>query len=372
MRIAINTLSMRRELFGMGNYIKYLLLSLSKVDQDNEYLVFASGENAHHLKELGSNFRIEYAPRNRALRLPWEQTFLPLKLKKERIDAYHGLTVVAPLVKTCRQVVSILDMTVYLTPERHSLLKRAYFRAMIPQMARRSDKVIAISESTKRDLVSLLGIKEEKICVTHLGVDKRFRPVIEEQELSRVRQKYDLPPKYVLYVGLIEPRKNLEALVDAYHADSLHTEYALVLAGKLGWGYAPLLKKIANSHLRNRIRMPGYVVDADLPALYSSATVVVYPSLYEGFGLPVLEAMACGGAVITSNVSSLPEVAGDAAVLIDPHDVGSLTLALQNVLRDRQLRESLSQRARLRAQLFTWERMAKKTLDVYKKTAECG
>jgi len=275
-------------------------------------------------------------------------------------------------LKTCQHVVSILDMTVYLTPERHSLLKRAYFRAMIPQMARRSEKVIAISESTKRDLVSLLGIREEKICVTHLGVDKRFRPVTDEQELIRVRKKYNLPAKYILYVGLIEPRKNLEALVDAYHADSLHDEYALVLAGNLGWGYAPLLKKIANSHLRNRIQMPGYVADADLPALYSSATVVVYPSLYEGFGLPVLEAMACGGAVITSNVSSLPEVAGDAAVLIDPNDAGELTVALQSVLRDRQLRESLSQRARLRAQLFSWERTAAKTLDVYKKTAGFG
>jgi len=227
---------------------------------------------------------------------------------------------------------------------------------MIPQMARRSEKVIAISESTKRDIVSLLEIEEEKISVTHLGVDKRFRPVTEEQELAGVRRKYNLPPKYILYVGLIEPRKNLEALVDAYHADSLHTEFDLVLAGNLGWGYAPLLEKVANSRIRNRIHMPGYIADTDLPALFSMAATFAYPSVYEGFGLPVLEAMACGTPVITSQVSSLPEVAGDAAILVDPSDRKALALALQKVLSDDHLRKSLSEKGIRRARLFTWEK----------------
>jgi len=357
---------MRRELFGAGNYVKNLVLSLSKLDQNNEYLLFASQQNAHHLRDLGSNFRIEYAPGNRFLRLPWEQTVLPLRLKKERIDAYHGPTFVAPLLKTCRQAVSILDMTFHLTPERHSLLKRAYFRFMIPQMARRCEKVIAISESTKRDLVSLLEIQAEKICVTHLGVDKRFRPATEEQELARVRRKYNLPSKYILYVGVIEPRKNLETLVDAYQADSFHGEFDLVLAGSLGWGFTRLLEKIANSHVRNRIQMPGYVADADLPALFNMAAVFVYPSVYEGFGLPVLEAMACGTPVITSQVSSLPEVAGDAAILVDPSDPKAFASALQNVLGDDHLRKSLSERGIQRARLFTWEKTAQKTLEVYR------
>jgi glycosyltransferase involved in cell wall biosynthesis len=365
MRVAISTLAMRRELYGVGNYVKNLVLSLSKLDQDNEYLLFASEQNAHHLRDLGSNFRIEYAPGNRFLRLPWEQIELPMRLKQERIDVYHGPTFVAPFVKTCRQIVSILDMTFHLTPEKHSVPKRVYFRTMIPRMVRRSDKVIAISESTKRDLIDLLAIKEEKICVTHLGVDKRFQPVTQEQELARVRQKYSLPSKYILFVGLIEPRKNLEALVDAYHADSLHTEFDLVLAGNRGWGYTSLLEKIANSRVRNRIRMPGYVADSDLPALFSMAVAFVYPSVYEGFGLPVLEAMACGTPVITSQVSSLPEVAGDAAILVDPSDPKALASALQNVLGEDHLRKSLSERGIQRARLFTWEKTAQKTLEVY-------
>jgi glycosyltransferase involved in cell wall biosynthesis len=366
MRIAINTLAMKRELYGVGNYIKNLVSALARLDRENEYVLFASADNACHLRGLGENFSIELAPSSRMLRLPWEQSVLPLRLRRKRIDVYHGATFVAPLIKMCVHVVSILDMTFHLTPERHSLVKRAYFRAMIPQMARRSEKVIAISESTKRDLLRLLEIKEEKICVTHLGVDKRFRPVTDEQELTRVREKYNLPAKYILYVGLIEPRKNVEALVDAYHADSLHTEFDLVLAGNLGWGYAPLLAKVANSRVRNRIRMPGYVADADLPALFSMAAVFVYPSVYEGFGLPVLEAMACGTPVITSKVSSLPEVAGEAAILVDPSDPKALASALQSVLGDEHLGKSLSEKGMQRAGLFTWEKTAQKTLGVYK------
>jgi glycosyltransferase involved in cell wall biosynthesis len=367
MRIAINTLAMRRELYGVGNYVKNLIASLSRLDQKNEYLLFASQENVCHLTDLGSNFRLEYAPGSRALRLPWEQAVLPLRLKRERIDAYHGPTFVAPLIKTCMQVVSILDMTFHRTPERHSFHKRIYFRTMIPRMVQRSDAVIAISESTKRDLVNLLAAKEEKIFVTPLGVDRRFQPITDEEEIGKVRQKYNLPSKFILFVGLMEPRKNLEVLVDAYHMDSLPREFHLVLAGNIGWGCSLLLKKIANSFVRNRIQMPGYIADADLPALYSMAAAFVYPSLYEGFGLPVLEAMACGTPVITSNISSLPEVAGDAAVLVDPSSPEALASALRNVLGDSQLRESLSQRGRQRAQLFTWERTAQKTLEVYRR-----
>ncbi|HVS88018.1 MAG TPA: glycosyltransferase family 1 protein [Candidatus Acidoferrum sp.] len=260
-------------------------------------------------------------------------------------------------------------MTFHLTPSRHALHKRVYFHTMIPAMVRRSDAVITISESTKRDLLALLKAKEEKISVVHLGVDARFQPLKDEGQLAKIRQKYSLPREFILFVGLIEPRKNLETLVDAYLAASISGQFDLVLAGSMGWGYSGLMQKIANSHVGSRIRMPGYVADADLPALYSLATVFVYPSLYEGFGLPVLEAMACGAPVITSCVSSLPEVAGDAAVLIDPSDAGALTLALQQVLRDSQLRKSLSQRARQRAQLFTWEQTAQKTLDIYRTIA---
>jgi glycosyltransferase involved in cell wall biosynthesis len=215
----------------------------------------------------------------------------------------------------------------------------------------------------------LVTTNEAKISVVHLGVEARFQPIREESQLTATRQKYGLPGKFVLFVGLIEPRKNLETLVDAYLADSLCEGFDLVLAGNLGWDYSRLLKKVAASGVRNRIHMPGYIDDADLPALYSMAAAFVYPSLYEGFGLPVLEAMACGAPVITSGVSSLPEVAGDAAILVDPRDCRAVAGALRMVLGDEELREDLSQRGRQRSQLFTWERTAGKTLDVYRAAA---
>jgi len=372
MRIAINTLAMRRELYGGGNYIKNLVWALSRIDRENEYLIFGSSENVCHLEGLQNSFHIELAPSNRMLRLPWEQTVLPLKLKRKRIDVYHGAGFVVPLVKTCAQVVTIYDMTFQLMPKRHSLHKRLYFRAMIPAMVKGSDRVIATSESTKRDILGFVRVEKEKICVIHLGVAGRFEPVRDGERLAEIREKYNLPREFILFVGVIEPRKNLETLVDAYLADSLSDRFDLVLAGSLGWDYSGLVRKIASSRVRGRVRMPGYVADADLPALYSAATAFVYPSLYEGFGLPPLEAMACGTPVITSSVSSLPEVVGEAAILVDPKDVGALASALQRILKDRQLREELSRRGRERAKLFTWDQTAEKTLEVYRLVAGRG
>ena len=367
MRIAINTLATKRQLYGVGHYIKNLISSLSNIDDANEYFLFVSSENRCHFKDLKSNFRLVQAPSDRAMRLIWEQSVLPWTLKQKRVDVFHGPTFIAPLVKTCPQIVTIHDMTFHLTPKRHELHKRIYFGKMIPTMIQRSDLVIAISQSTKNDLLRFVKTREDKICVIHHGVEPRFQPVRDEEQLAKVRQKYDLPREFILFVGLIEPRKNLKALVDAYVSDSLPREFDLVLAGNLGWNYSGLRDKIAQSGAQNQIRMPGYIADADLPALYSMAATFVYPSLYEGFGLPVLEAMACGAPVITSSVSAMPEVAGDAAILVDPNCVRALADAMQSALKDCRLRHSLSKRGRERAQLFTWEQTARKTLEAYSK-----
>ena len=187
--------------------------------------------------------------------------------------------------------------------------------------------------------------------------------------LSIVREKYALEKDFILFVGMIEPRKNLGNLVDAFLMDSLPQFCDLVLAGSLGWGYSELLRKIGASSDKRSIRMPGYVDHADLPALYSAATAFVYPSFYEGFGLPILEAMACGTPVITSSISSLPEVAGDAAILVDPTDAKALASALQRIVKDSSLRQDLSRRGRQRASLFTWQQSAEKTLAVYGRAA---
>jgi glycosyltransferase involved in cell wall biosynthesis len=369
MRIAINTLGMKRRLHGVGNYIKNLVCALSKLDSHNQYFLFASSENVGHLEGLGENFCIELAPSNPALRVVWEQMILPLKLKQDKIDVYHGPAFAAPLVKTCPQVVSIHDMTVHLLPEQHSLHTRWYLRVLLPAMLRANNAVITVSESAKADILKFGKVKADHVCVIPLGVEERFQQIQDERRLSIVREKYALERDFILFVGMIEPRKNLENLVDAFLADSLPQLCDLVLAGSLGWGYSELLRKIEASNDKESIRMLGYVDDADLPALYNAATAFVYPSFYEGFGLPILEAMACGTPVITSSISSLPEVAGDAALLVDPTDTKALAFALQRLVKDSSLREDLSRRGLQRSGLFTWRQSAEKTLTVYWRVA---
>ena len=230
---------------------------------------------------------------------------------------------------------------------------------------RNADAIIAVSQSTKSDLLQLACIPPEKISVVSLGVDPRFRPVKNEDDLRSVRRKYKLPRPFILFIGMIEPRKNLETLVDSYLSGHFFDRFDMVLAGSLGWGYSPLLQKIATSGKADRIHLPGYVEDRDLPALYSAAEVFVYPSIFEGFGLPVLESMACGTPVITSSVSSLPEVAGDAALLVDPRDHSPLTSALQKLLANKSLRGEFATRGLARAASFSWDQTAQKTLSVY-------
>jgi glycosyltransferase involved in cell wall biosynthesis len=369
MRIAINTLGMKGKLHGVGNYIKNLVCALSRLDSHSQYFLFASSENIRHLEGLGENFWIELAPNNRALRVAWEQTLLPLKLKQHKVDVYHGPAFAAPLLKTCPQVVSIHDMTAHLFPKQHSVHTRWYLRNLVPAMLKATDRVIAVSESAKADILNFGKVKDDKVCVIPLGVEERFRQIRDEKRLSMIREKYALERDFILFVGMIEPRKNLENLVDAFLAASLPQRCDLVLVGSLGWGYSELLQKIGASNNKGCIRMPGYVQDTDLPALYSAATAFVYPSFYEGFGLPILEAMACGAPVITSSVSSLPEVAGDAALFVDPTDTKALASALQRIFEDSSLRQDLSRRGRQRSSLFTWQQSAEKTLAVYRRVA---
>jgi len=356
---------MRNKINGLGNYIKNLIWGLSRIDPGNEYILFATSDSFCHLEGLTKKFDIEFVPDNAALRRTWEQTVLPWRLNQRRIDVFHGTAFIAPLVKTCAHVISVHDMTFRLEPKRHLFHSQVYLRAMMPTLIRNSDRIIAVSESAKKDILDFVPIDDQKISVIHHGVQERFAPVKEEERLARIRSKYRLPEDFILYLGVIEPRKNLEGLVEAYIGQNLAERINLVLAGGLGWDYSSLLVKITNCKVKEAIHMPGYIDEADLPALYSAARVFVYPSFYEGFGLPVLEAMACGTPVITSSVSSLPEVAGDAAILVDPNNVNALAATLQRVVTDRELREELSLRGLKRVKHFTWDETARKTLDVY-------
>ena len=233
---------------------------------------------------------------------------------------------------------------------------------MMPRFLREAHAVIAVSECTKRDAVNLYGIPADKIRVIYEGVDPKFRPVTDAAKLNAVRAKYRLPDRFILHVGTIEPRKNLPLLFEVV----AQTGQPLVVAGKLGWLTDPILAKVKELGVEDRVAFPGFVADEDLPALISAAAVLAMPSKYEGFGLPVLEAMACGTPVVASNAASLPEVGGGAVLYAWPDDVRTWTRLLELVLSDAELCGSLRERGLRQAAKFRWDTMAQETLDVYR------
>ncbi len=371
MRIAINALASRGSLSGAARYIRSLVTSLAKIDAKNKYILYVSPEDTPRFSGLGPNFQAVPTVANRPLRILWEQTELPWDLKRRRVDVFHGPAFIAPLVKTCRQVVTIHDMTFFLLPQCHLFTKRHYFQRLIPECVKRADQVIAVSENTRTDIVRILGSPcRSKIKVVYHGKDESFHPDRTAAASCGLRTKYGFSNRIILFVGLIEPRKNLERLIRAYaNLQSIHPDSCLVLAGSRGWGYEPVLQAVSESGVEKKVFFPGFIPDRELPNLYNLADVFVYPSLYEGFGLPVLEAMACGTPVVTSQVSSMPEVAGDAALFVDPRDVASIAQALERVLLDRALRERMAEDGPKHSNPFTWEKTARETLAAYENAA---
>jgi glycosyltransferase involved in cell wall biosynthesis len=281
-------------------------------------------------------------------------------------DLFHATEHLLLPLKDCPSVLTVHDLVFQVYPERHKPLNRWYLRAALPLYCRRADAIICVSEHTKKDLVDLWGIDGEKVHVVYEAADPRFgRRSAEKVAVARAR--YGLPERYLLVVGTIEPRKNLNRLLDAIALVRQEREdVKLVIVGRLGWLYQGFLDKLEQFEHREAVIRPGFVPDADLPAVYQGAVGTVYPSLYEGFGLPMLESMACGTPVISSRASSLPELGGDAAYYFDPLDVEEMAAALGAVWRDADLRRSMRERGLARASQFSWTRAARETLEVYR------
>ena len=285
---------------------------------------------------------------------------------------FHATEHLLPPLRDIPTVLTVHDLIFEHLPQHHKLLNRAYLGAAMPLFCRRASAIIAVSEATKRDLVALYGLQPGRITVIPEAADPRFRPQPAEA-VERVRNRYGLPPRYVLAVGTIEPRKNLSRLVDA--CGPLMDEGlldGLVLVGSLGWLYEGFLRHVEASPWRERVIRPGYVPDEDLPAVYAGAVAAAQPSLYEGFGLPVLEAMASGCPVCASDASSLPEVGGDAALYFDPNDTEAMTAALRALAADVDLRADMARRGIERAARYSWERTARETLALYERVITGG
>lgn len=372
-RVGIDATALPPQPVGAGNYTIQLIRSLARLESDLEFVIFAQphGQALIDIPEH-PGFHWSLVPNHPpARRLLWEQTGFPQLIHQEGIDLLHSLHYTRPLRLPCASVVTFHDMTFFLFPELHTFAKRYYFPAAIRYSARAADAIIAISESTRQDAMRLLNIDPGRIHTVLLGVTDEFRPISDYSQLSTIRQKYLLPEHFILYVGMLEPRKNLPLLLRAYR-QVLDRGKApvLVLAGRMGWGVSALQQMISELALTDQVYFTGYIVPEDLPFVYNLADLFVYPSRYEGFGLPPLEALACGTPVITSAVSSIPANMGEAAILVQPDDEAGLSTAIWETLNNPELLHELSLKGPLQAARFTWETTAQQTLTLYQQVLQ--
>jgi glycosyltransferase involved in cell wall biosynthesis len=367
-RIAIDARKLHD--FGIGTYVRNLLRELSRQDPRTEFVVLCRPQDRPSIDGLGPNFRA--VPESAATYSLREQYRLPLHLRRERIDLFHAPHYVLPPLTPCRSVVTIHDCIHLTFPEYlPGRLAHAYARAVLWAAVRRSDRVLTVSEASKRDILRFFNVSAAKVEVIANGIDERFSAVPPEEEIARVRERYLLHDPFLLYAGNIKPHKNLERLIDAFHRlrergfDALR----LLIIGNEVSKYPTLRRTVHHHKLHTHVRFLGFVPDQMLAILYRLADVFVFPSLYEGFGLPPLEAMASGTPVVTSNVSSLPEVVGDAALLVDPYDPDAIASAIERILRDPALRADLVARGLARAREFSWERSVRRIRQVYEEVA---
>lgn len=302
----------------------------------------------------------------------WMQTVLPLQLSRVAADICHFTNSVASWWTPCPSVVTIHDTTLWMFPRYHPRRRLLAMRPFIPRGAQQARAIIAVSAATKRDVVRILKVPESKVHVVYEAASPWFRPLERSHAVEAVRHKYGLPESFILYVGTIEPRKNLIRLFEAFDQVRRrgHRSCVLAVVGNRGWNDEAVLASTQRLGLDGAVRILGHAPTEDLVALYNLADVMALPSLYEGFGLPVIEAMACGTPVVTSPRGSLAEIAGDAAELVDPTQVDSIAAGLHAVLADRDKREALHLAGLQRAAQFSWEVAAEQTRQVYAKVAQ--
>jgi glycosyltransferase involved in cell wall biosynthesis len=354
--------------FGIGTYIRNLLRQLARLDRETEYVLLCRAEDLGIAAPLGPNFRavLESSP-NYSIR---EQLHVPWVLAKTRPDVYHAPHYVLPPAIRCRSVVTIHDCIHLMFPQYlRNRAAHAYARAAMWTAARRSDCILTVSEASKRDILHFFNVRPEKIVVVYNAIDEQFWVSPCEEDVARVRERYQLHRRFVLYVGNIKPHKNLVRIIEAFdelRRRNVDDELKLLIIGD-EISKLPALRRAVHTHkLHKHVRFLGYVSTETLAILYRLSSVFVFPSLYEGFGLPPLEAMACGTPVVTSNVSSLPEVAGDAAVLVDPYDVDAIADGIYRVLSDPHLAAEMRRKGLERAREFSWQRSVARTREVYR------
>src|SRR6185369_14453405 len=352
---------------GPRTYVLGLLGALLKIDSENEYVVFYN--DAANLGRFPQAKEISLSGTSPVPRLWREHVLLPLACRRERIDLLHCPKSAIPFYSFCPTVVTLHDLIPLRHPETEKFAARIYWRLQIPIAARRSSYIITDSEHARQEIMADFKVAPERIKAIMLGFNPAMLERREPSAATDVRAKYGLPQKYILYVGTIQPRKNIDTLIEAYYrlSQGRMNMPKLVIVGRKGWLYDKLFARISELGLVDEVIFTGFVPDEELPYIYDGARLFAYLSFFEGFGLPPLEAMACGIPVVTSDATSLPEVVGDAGVAVPPADVDKIVAALARILDDAAYANLLGQRGRERAQRFSWEATARETLEVYRK-----
>jgi len=370
MHVCIDVSPTAQKHAGLGRYAGEIARALAEDKDDIELSLFYNRQGEAQLPNYLSHIphqsvNIGNKPwrmgvlLSQLLRWPMDKTF-------GARDIFHATNHLLAHFSTARTVFTLHDLIFLRYPEYHKLYNRWYLTLAMPIYLRAADVIITPSECSKQDAIAYYGLPESKIKVIYEAPAPYFKRASNAAELEHVRQKYNLPPKYILHVATIEPRKNLSRLLDVFKALLADwPDLKLVLIGKKGWLYEPFFQKLQAMGLQELVIFPGYIDEADLPACYEMAEVFVFPSLYEGFGLPPLEAMACGTPVVSSNSSSLPEAIGEAGIMVEPTDTAALTVAIQRVLNNTTLQADLKQRSLAQAQKFSWTKAATELKTVY-------
>lgn len=370
MRIAIDAHSVGTGLGGNESYAANLIEALAEVDSVNDYTLYVTrAEAVARFRNRWPNFKVRSTlPHTPLIRIPLT---LSAELRSHPVDVLH-VQFTSPPFAPCPVVVSIHDLSFEHLPETFNRRSRAQLRFTVRRSARRAARVLTLSEHARHDIISTYRIAPDLVTAIPIAAPTHFRPIVDEDELQRVRQTYGINGDYILSVGSIQPRKNLARLLSAYErlrrTRPKSSLPKLVLVGKCAWLYHETLKAI--EEIGPGVIVTGYVPETDLPPLYSGALCFVYPSFFEGFGLPPLEAMKCGTPVITGDRTSLPEVVGDAGVLVNPFDIDAIASAIAAMVDDSSLRSRLRIKGVNRARIFDWRETARRTLEVYKQAAD--
>lgn len=367
MKIGIDGTAVKSRHHGVGNYFFSMVSALLNLDSKNKYLIWL--RRGIHLPRFNYNVHLRYVPYYSVLRIFWFNFLLPLEISDHKLDVFWGTANALPFIKTSKFVVTIHDLSSFLLKETYPLLRRIYYQKIIINAVRKADLIVTDSNFSRSSIVDYFSLSPEKVKTIYLGVLPVFFKKPSQEDISRVKKNYNLPNNYILTLSVLEPKKNIERLIYAYSL--LKSKYrdfpALVIAGskKYGWINSKIFTLVHELKLEKDIYFPGEINHCDLPIIYHSSMLFVFPSLYEGFGLPVLEAMAAGIPVITSNTSSLSEIANDCAVLVDPYDINNIAQAIETVIFDSEKRQVLSIKGKKNAQRFSWHTAAKNLLAIF-------